>query len=1063
MTRLNGNSNGGGPAPGGDDQLRRFEELVGNVLMSRRELLSRLLDPRRDINEECGYPRDEGSIEAHFYQRLYDREAVAARVVEVLARESWQVQPTVYETEDAEEETEFEKAWDALSKQLDPEPSFYQDEAGSPVWEYLRRVDELSGVGHYGVLLLGLNDGEDDLSRPARERKGMELTYLRAFPEALAQVTQFDGDPGSPRYGQPTRYLLTFNDPNHGGHGGVGLTTATREVHWTRVIHVADTSHQASTSEVFAVPRLRPVLNRVLDLRKLYGGSAEMYWRGALPGFALETHPQLGGDVNVNQQSLRDMMENWANGLQRYLTLMGMSAKSLAPQVVDPTAQISVQLEAICIKLGVPVRVFKGSERGELASSQDDEAWNDRLRERQYAYISPRIIRPFVNRLINLGVLPTPKGFSISWPDLTSQTEAEKAQVASARTAALSAYVSGGVEALVPPMDYLTGVYGMEEEEAKALLENAAKALEGEPTVETGGSPLLGLVGGITGMLELFQKFKDGALSEESLKQLIMLFYKVDEAKAEEIIADGLPEPPAPPPGMGPPVMGPDGEPLPPGMGPDGEPLPPGAGPPQGPPPFGGRPGEGGGGFPPRSGPPRPPFGKSKPRGGPKGKVPPQFIKNQTGNALGEVVHMANWRSLIHSGAAAGRGWRRVRGARPLTTTNAFCPTGPGGGIDNTCSPGGGGGGKGASAADRAELEREGEWTNPAGAARAVWSETHTPPPPGPAYNPDVERDHNDDGVTERARVGVDAMTVPPPPRIGRLPNLTAHERQVETDFITAYENNPDGMARDYRELIEGATKPGEPPVFGTDDAKALTKVWTDPDPSKRSANRATLNCALHQTANAIAKRAFLQELDKLKEGDEIMVTVGGCGAGKGFALGSDKEGRPFVPQAYEMKSRSKVVWDSAGDQNATENPWVQKEAEARGLKVNYVYVHADPYTQWADPDMGVVKRASNPKDGRMVDAQVFADSYAIGAKNHQAFYERNRGNPSARFIFLQNEKGKLPRQLPGIPKEALSIDRKALAKFAAEKVHESDAPEHIKRGATVGARIWGDEADYAI
>src|SRR5262249_17451605 len=140
----------------------------------------------------------------------------------------------------------------------------------------------------------------------------------------------------------------------------------------------------------------------------------------------------------------------------------------------------------------------------------------------------------------------------------------------------------------------------------------------------------------------------------------------------------------------------------------------------------------------------------------------------------------------------------------------------------------------------------------------------------------------------------------------------------------------------------------------------------------KRAKNRATLNLALHQTANAIAKRAFVQHLNTLKEGDEILVTVGGCGAGKGYALGN-------VPEALAMKDRSKAVWDSAGDQNATENPWIQSEAEARGLKVNYIYVHADPYSQWAHPERGVVKRAADPKDGRMVDAYVFADSYAIG------------------------------------------------------------------------------------
>jgi hypothetical protein len=333
------------------------------------------------------------------------------------------------------------------------------------------------------------------------------------------------------------------------------------------------------------------------------------------------------------------------------------------------------------------------------------------------------------------------------------------------------------------------------------------------------------------------------------------------------------------------------------------------------------------------------------------------------------------------------------------------------------------------------------------GAKVGVAGEKSTAPPPGPHHNPDVEKDHNGDGVTDAARIGVSAMTVPPPPPVGRLPNLTVHERMVESEFMDAYHADPDGMAGKFRGIIEKTTKEGEPPTFGTDDAKVLARCWMHDDIAKRAENRATLNNPLHQTANAIAKRAFVQELDKLKKGDEIMVTVGGCGAGKGYALKN-------VPEALAMKSRSKAVWDSAGDQNATENPWIHREAEARGLKVNYVYVHADPHSQWAHPERGVVKRAGDPGDGRMVDAKVFADSYALGARNHQAFYDKYKNSPNASFVFLANT-GK-PSLIPGVPKEALRLNRRELARFAIKTLRESGAPAHVKRGGTVGERIWG-------
>jgi len=354
--------------------------------------------------------------------------------------------------------------------------------------------------------------------------------------------------------------------------------------------------------------------------------------------------------------------------------------------------------------------------------------------------------------------------------------------------------------------------------------------------------------------------------------------------------------------------------------------------------------------------------------------------------------------------------------------SRGFCPTGEGGGIENTCS-----------SQDGSKAGPDADKTTSGGGGSC----------PAPCPTIDVTSDKNKDGVTDAARVGVPAMEVPPPPNVSRVPNLTPHERSVEDAFMKHFQSDPDGVSSQFLELVKSM---GDPPTFGTDDAKCLTDAWSHPDPDTRAQNRATLNVALHQTANAIAKRAFVQHLDTLSKGDEILVTVGGCGAGKGFALKNN-------PDALAMKSKAAAVWDSAGDQNATENPWILKEAEDRGLKVNYVFVHADPKVQWADPDRGVVKRAADPKDGRMVDAMVFADSYAIGAKNHHAFHQANKDNPSASFVFLDNT-GK-PKQIDGVPKEALELDSASLAEFAQSKVKESSAPERVKSGALIGTRIW--------
>jgi uncharacterized protein len=498
-------TNGDGKQPLTANELQVMQRMVGNILAARQEWLRRVTggDPRRDIADECGYNKNPTVQD---YQDLVDRHSIAGKVNSLWAEESWQVSPSVYEDEDSETVTPFEQAWDALDKQLAGEESFFEEEEGGAIFPALELVDKLSGIGHYGVLLLGVDDGRE-LNQPVRgynekntapagrdhdgklyvpsvngvysltvnveQTTGRQLLYLSAFPESLAPVVQWEANKTSRRYGQPTMYRVTMCDPTKEGEVGTP-PAATEDVHWTRVIHVADTFHHAPTSLVMAVPRLQPVLDHLYNLSKLYGADAEAYWRNCVAKMILETQPSDGGDVDVDHTSLKDMFERAGTGMQAYYFLRNLTGKVLPPLVCDPTNHILAQLQAIAIKIGCPLRVLMGSEQGKLAADQDSTKWNKSLARRQKNYNTPRLIRPFVNRLVGVGVLPRPAdSVKCDWPAINTQNDLEKAQIFLVKTQALAAYVSGNVESLVPPLDYLTRYGGETEEEAQATLDNA--------------------------------------------------------------------------------------------------------------------------------------------------------------------------------------------------------------------------------------------------------------------------------------------------------------------------------------------------------------------------------------------------------------------------------------------------------------------------------------------------------------------------------------------------------------------------------------------------------------
>lgn len=397
------------PASAGPRAFTANELAVMTSVMFQRAQLAGLFgqqfDGKRDLLDTLGYPK--ALTFQHFLEK-WQRQDIAARIVDLPAIDTWR-KPPVF-TDGDSEETPFLRDWKQLATRL-------------PVWQRMMQVDQLAGIGRYGVLLIGLRDGGALADPPARIAGPEGVLYFRALHEGAADVGELVKDPQDERFGKPLTYRLDLGDGMEG--------TA---VHWQRVIHVAENT---TIDDVYGMPRLQRVYDRLEDLLKVVGGSAEATWRNMDRGLHADVRD--GFSLSADDRAdLADEIEDYLHKYQRFIRTQGVDLNTLGSDVVDPSGIFGVVIALIAAATNIPQRILIGSERGELASSQDTDTWGGVIDSRRENFAVPVIVRPTVDRLVELGALQGPQSgrFSVDWAPMV-EADADKQSAVFARRAGI--------------------------------------------------------------------------------------------------------------------------------------------------------------------------------------------------------------------------------------------------------------------------------------------------------------------------------------------------------------------------------------------------------------------------------------------------------------------------------------------------------------------------------------------------------------------------------------------------------------------------------------------------
>lgn len=347
--------------------------------------------------------------------RYSRREGIANRITWGMAKSSWRDGFEIFTGPEKEAKQILQDEITALAK------------AG--LHRKIERADILNRIGRFSVLFVGVPDGrdpKDEIGKVAGNPDAiLDKLYFVPYAYDGVEIHQQVSDATDPRFGLPELYQLQRISR---GDTEKDRTASAIIVHWSRVIHL---NENALDSDIEGMGALEPIFNRILDLDKTCGGSAEAYFRNAKGKIAYEIDPKFASTILTDtkaKEAFQEGAEKYTNEYQDHTVAAGATIKTLDTTHDSPLDTVKVLLWSISGYSGIPLRVLTGEGAGQLAGSEDQLAYNQLTKDRQHLVCTPWLVRLF-DILQAAGMLSNlPKTYEIRFPVQEAATASQRAE-----------------------------------------------------------------------------------------------------------------------------------------------------------------------------------------------------------------------------------------------------------------------------------------------------------------------------------------------------------------------------------------------------------------------------------------------------------------------------------------------------------------------------------------------------------------------------------------------------------------------------------------------------------
>ncbi len=376
---------------------------------------------RTKLWDEFGYPTE---LTFEHYYKMYERNAVAFGAVHKLLEGCWSDFPVIVdgdEEKESKETTPWEKGVTKFMKKH---------------WAKVKDADRRNLVGHYSALLLQVRDGKtwDQPIAPGSLRRLGDKGLVRFIPAWESQLTpsEWQNDQTADDYGQPI--MFNFDERPVGNSGIQGPARGVR-IHPDRVIIFCEGSEDES---IFSgIPLLRAAFNKLLDLEKTSGGSAEGFLKNASRQLginfsaqtdmaAIERMAKAAGYDSL-AQSINEQTRKLNRGIDDGLFTQDAQATVLSVTPADPGPTWEVTANEVSCALLCPFTIQFGQQTGRLASDEDKTDWAKRCNGRRNGFQTDRVML-ILERLWTFGIIdpPTSGEVTLTWADLLAPSEKDK-------------------------------------------------------------------------------------------------------------------------------------------------------------------------------------------------------------------------------------------------------------------------------------------------------------------------------------------------------------------------------------------------------------------------------------------------------------------------------------------------------------------------------------------------------------------------------------------------------------------------------------------------------------